>query len=419
MITSSPFQEAVDRMKGRTPIAVALRSDEWADVPLELRDRAFWTAQFASMHALQLMHDEITKALEMGKDEQGRFVTRSTFVGKIRQALQDAGYVAPVGKEGSLQDHSSLGRLGLIFDINESMAHEFGRWKSSQTSSMLDAYPCRELIRVASRKVPRHWIERWRAAGGRFYGPHMIAQVNDPIWSTISRFGNPYPPFDYNSGMGTREVSRPEAERLGAIRPGEMVAPVERGFNDSLSASVKDTSPSLVEAILSNFGGSVAAKNDTASWVGEKTIPVPPALRVDEAIKKLSSPYTIEDSDGEEVIFGPRVLEYFNKAQGKKDDRLKSLNWAEETVRSGTKSVLADRTVYTQTFTPPTGKEKGLITLVSLPSGEVFNFYRKPANKMSTMPDGSTRSALPMVESLPTPLGANRNLAQNNPEVNP
>ena len=41
----------------------------------------------------------------------------------------------------------------------------------------------------------------------------MIAGVNNPIWARISRFGLPYPPFDFNSGMGVKLIPRKEAEK--------------------------------------------------------------------------------------------------------------------------------------------------------------------------------------------------------------
>ena len=269
MITSSPFQEAVDRMKGRTPIAVALRSDEWADVPLELRDRAFWTAQFASADLLQLMHDKITTALEMGKEQVAngeRFVSRSSFIGDIRTALSDAGYIPPVGKEGSLQDHSSRGRLGLIYDINTQMAQEFGNWKVGQDPAILDRWPAQELYREMQRKVPRRWHVRWAQHGGREFGGRMIARKNDPIWSAISAFGNPYPPFDYNSGMGIRDIGRAEAEKLGVIRPGEKISPAHKGFNDTLSLSSTNLTEPLITKLQSQFGDQVVVEHHRAQW---------------------------------------------------------------------------------------------------------------------------------------------------------
>ena len=272
MLEVSPFQEAVDRMKGRTPIAVALRSDEWADMPQELRDRAFWTAQFASADVLQLMHDKIVKTLEMGREQVKngeRFVSRSSFIGDLKQSLQDAGYVPPVGKEGSLQDHSSRGRLGLIYDINTQMAAEFGDWKVGQDPAILDRFPAQELYREMQRKVPRRWRQRWAAHGGHEFAGRMIARKNDPIWKAISAFGNPYPPFDYNSGMGIRDIGRAEAEKLGVISPGEQPRRLDGSFNQSLSSSVEKLDPAIKASLLAQLGHMARLDNTTATFTGE------------------------------------------------------------------------------------------------------------------------------------------------------
>jgi len=45
----------------------------------------------------------------------------------------------------------------------------------------------------------------------------MIAEINSPIWKNISRFDLPYPPFDFNSGMGVVDIERSDAIKLGLI----------------------------------------------------------------------------------------------------------------------------------------------------------------------------------------------------------
>ena len=269
-LTVAPLQEAVDRMQGRTPVARALSSQEWSDVPQELRDRAFFTANFAQADLLQLMHQKITRALELGREQVARgdrLVTRSTFIGDMKKALSDAGYLPPVGKEGSIQDHSSRGRLGLIYDINVRMAQEYAGWKVGQDPDILDAFPAQELIRWHSRRVPRNWISRWRSHGGKFFkGGRMIARKNDPIWVTISAFHNPYPPFDFNSGMGVRDVARDQAEALGVIEPGEKIQPAHKGFNDTLSLSCTNLTTELKERLQSQFGDQVVIDHNKAKW---------------------------------------------------------------------------------------------------------------------------------------------------------
>ena len=45
----------------------------------------------------------------------------------------------------------------------------------------------------------------------------MIALKGDPIWTHISAFHLPFPPFDIDSGMDVDGVPREEAEKLGLI----------------------------------------------------------------------------------------------------------------------------------------------------------------------------------------------------------
>lgn len=45
----------------------------------------------------------------------------------------------------------------------------------------------------------------------------MVALKSDSVWTNLSRFGRPYPPFDYGSGMGVEDVDREEAIELGLL----------------------------------------------------------------------------------------------------------------------------------------------------------------------------------------------------------
>ena len=64
---------------------------------------------------------------------------------------------------------------------------------------------------------------RWEAAGGQFTNGRMAALKTDPIRAAISRFGDPFPPFDYGSDMGLRDIDREEAEALGLQSLGRSV----------------------------------------------------------------------------------------------------------------------------------------------------------------------------------------------------
>jgi hypothetical protein len=58
----------------------------------------------------------------------------------------------------------------------------------------------------------------------------MIARKDSPIWEELSRFHTPYPPFDFNSGMWVKDVSREEAVGFGILGEWDRVAPQRRGF---------------------------------------------------------------------------------------------------------------------------------------------------------------------------------------------
>ncbi len=420
----APLEEAVGRMDRKMPIARALTSAEWADVPLALRERALWTANFAKADVLQVMHDAIGDRLKLEPRESvpGRgavTMSRDNFITELRDRLEASGYVPPQGKRGTIQDLTSTGRLGLIFDMNTQAAQGYARWKSGQAEGALFAFPAQELFRSESRQVPRNWIVRWQAAGGQISdGGRLIAAKDDPIWTAISAFGTPWPPFDYNSGMDVRDISRGEAERLGVIAPGAEVKPPQVGFNANLEKSVEGYAPEIVEDALSDFGGGVQVQAGKARMVETPVAEAPPEISVAEARAALEKGFEVADSEGQPVVFGRRVLEYFDKAEGGKDDRLKSLPWAVEAVKSGTKSVLEDRVVYTMAFLGDTGKPKGALTLASRPGGEVWNFYKKPAKKLvSAKPGGSARSAPAEVEPLPAPTQAEGTIAPGGGEV--
>ena len=140
-----------------------------------------------------------------------------------------------------------MARANVIIDTNAGMAAGYATAIQSNSYGARLAFPAQELVRIEERQVPRSWQNIWRSHGGKIYpGGRMIALKEDPIWSAISRFGNPYPPFDYNSGMGVDDVSYDEALKLGVL-PSEHYQPPEespiKSFNDKVEASMSMSGP--------------------------------------------------------------------------------------------------------------------------------------------------------------------------------
>lgn len=256
-----PFKDAIESRAVRRVLPTELRTRLLQEIPAELRERAFFSAGVTNAQFLEEANSKIDKLLAGNAD-------RATMRLELKQLLDRLGYKPFEGEEGTLTDLSSDDRLNVILDTNLQMAQGYGNWKQGQDAAILDQWPAQELIRVIDSKVKRHWPSRWAGAGGQFFGERMIALKNDPIWTSISRFGLPYPPFDFNSGMDVADVDRDEAIDIGLIGRDEQIEPQSRGFNDGLEATL-DVGPAIAEALQGVFGGRAKFGADgVLRWLG-------------------------------------------------------------------------------------------------------------------------------------------------------
>jgi hypothetical protein len=269
--TAQPLGEAVENISTRTPIGSTLNSAEWALLPPEIRMRALFSSRVEEERYLVSMQDKLEQRVRLGRNE-GTLMERSRFIAEMQDDLKQFGYEPDPRKRGSIQDISSAGRLGLIWDMNLAQAEGYAAWKMGMDPDMLDAAPAQELIRVANRIEKRPWPAIWREHGGKFYGePHpdfpdapgrMMALKTDPIWEAISEFGSPWPPFRWGSGVGLRNVRRREAEKLGVLAEGATVKPLDYPFNHSVEASLKGIPESGRKAIENDLQGEVEIEGD-------------------------------------------------------------------------------------------------------------------------------------------------------------
>lgn len=271
--TPRPLADAIASLSEKTPIGAALRSADWRRVPLALRQRAFFSAAVESARFLQTAQDRLLELVRLQRRKladgtKGAFLSRARFIAELRGMANELG--VDTRRDGddtdTLADITSDARLGLIFDIQTQQAAEFAKWKMEQDPDVLDAFPAQELIRVEDREVPRDWLKRWSDAGGTLREGRMIALKNDPIWMKLSRFGTPYPPFDFNSGMGLDDIGRDEAERLGLLQPTDRVQPASEDFNATLKASVRGLSTRLRTALKTIFDEQIDIAGDEARW---------------------------------------------------------------------------------------------------------------------------------------------------------
>jgi len=245
-------------LRRKQDVPTDLTSREMAELGYQIRERAFWSATVNNAKVVNAMH-RACNGFAAGK------LSMSDARLAIQRALDSTGYKPADGTRGTIRDLNSFRRQDLILRTNLEMAQGYARLAEAQED--LDLYPCFELVRIRQSRVPRDWKTRWVSAGGRLYGGRMIAEVNSPIWTKISRFGQPYPPFDFNSGMGLRDVSRREAVELGAIGESDFAEPRDDlpSMNESLEAEISGADDALKADVSERMKG-------LAKWDGDRLV---------------------------------------------------------------------------------------------------------------------------------------------------
>jgi hypothetical protein len=246
-----PFKEALQSRAVKKLFPTGMSSADLEKLPVAFREQAMFSARTMNGQYLQEIADRVRTILNPTTETRADgtqftegmdFATART---ELKDVLKSMGYAAEPGEEGTIKDLSSDARLDLVLDTNVKMAQGYGYWQQGQDPDVLEVYPAQELFRAEARKEERDWgitaNGRWctaaRAVGDeaalRCWSEHngrMVARKDSPIWVALSRFGQPYPPFDFNSGMDIRDVDRETAVELGVIGENDRVQPQSREF---------------------------------------------------------------------------------------------------------------------------------------------------------------------------------------------
>ena len=255
----TPFSEALASHKASLLLPDGTDTGKVAD---EFQARAVTLARVTNAQFLAAVDKAVEKILagDIGENEARR---------ELQAVLQKISYEPPTGKEGTIQDLGSDARLNLIVRMQTEMAFGYGQWKQGQTAGALAVWPAQEFYRAEWRKEPRDWPARWQAAGGKFsegVGDYpqgrMVAMKDDPIWTRISAFGLPYAPFDFNSGMDIRDVTRDEAVQLGVMSNWQTdPKPQKRDFAKDFEAGAKSMDTALQDALDESLGDGYSLKD--------------------------------------------------------------------------------------------------------------------------------------------------------------
>lgn len=256
-----PPKDALASHEVKALFPTTLSSEEIMSLPAEFREGARFSAKMMNAAHVAEIHRVVGEIVNPRLG--GRGSIEGMDIATARLALKDSleriRYEAPPGKAGTIEDHGSDQRLNLILRTNVGMMRGYGHWKQSNTEGALDLFPCAELYRREERNEPRDWPAIWTAAGGVLYDGRMIAPKDSDIWVAISRFGLPYPPFDFNSGMWTRDVDYDTAVALGVIPPDYLPKPQERPLIDLRAAAPEDKG--IRDALLKSLGPEYEVRN--------------------------------------------------------------------------------------------------------------------------------------------------------------
>ena len=211
---------ASDYVSRREVTAVAKSTAEWDMVEAQVRERAFFMAGVENARILQEFKDA-AHDIATGK------LTTNEARKRLRGALRVAGYEPAEDERGGIHDLSSRRRMEVTLRTNVDMARG---WMQREQMKKDKSQPGLRLYRAQESRQPRNWADRWKAAAaevdweGVARGGQMVALIESPIWEKLSRFGQPYPPFDFGSKMRVRAVPYEECEKLGLVGDGDFVA---------------------------------------------------------------------------------------------------------------------------------------------------------------------------------------------------
>lgn len=275
-----PLAAARSALERRTVVGAPLRTFEWDLIEAHIREQSFWSATVEDVRYLEEMKARLVERINVIATGGRSTMDKAKFVAEIQPLAELAGLRPQEAKDGrgGLQDPGSRRRLELIWDIQIGLAEGRARWLAETDPAILPFAPAWEFTRLLPRAEWRDWPQRWLAAGmpapignGGPYGPRMIALKTDPGWAKLSRFGLPWAPFDFGSGMGLRVIRRREARELGILpvvpRGATQPPPVPEPAPVAELPRLTDLGAGHARAALGDMVSADTAKK-TISWNG-------------------------------------------------------------------------------------------------------------------------------------------------------
>ena len=264
MSVAVPFIEALTHLQKKGLLPTSMTSAQLRQLDAAVRRQSIFSAQTtmrAYLGKISAVVESLINPQQVLREGETQTVTEgynpATARAELRRVLQFYGYEPAEGEEGTIKDLASDARLNLVVRTNTQLAQGAGAFvRQNLDPDVVEEYPALELVRYEEREHPRQWsgdeegedkalgsefASRWMAAAQTADDPdaarvlseqgRMVALKSSGIWQALGDFedglGNPYPPFAFNSGMWTEEVSRADAVDLGLMVPSDQADPAD------------------------------------------------------------------------------------------------------------------------------------------------------------------------------------------------
>lgn len=256
-----------------------LRSKEWEAARVD-----YWVMERVYTMAGTAKYEQLDAYRQQAIGIANGALTEAEAYKALHGRLTAQGYQPEAGLAGTMKDLLSDNRMQVSLRTNVDMARGY-KYHQQLVGNAL--YPAQELYRNRQSRVPRDWDERWAQAAATvgWVGvaqQGMIALTDSPIWIQLSRFGNPYPPYDYGSGMWTRPVDWEQAQELGLVAHVDrdrIEAETPGSFNEDAVVPARITDDQVRQQLADQLDG-------IAEWDGD-------ALRLID--RNGSRPYGADD----------------------------------------------------------------------------------------------------------------------------
>lgn len=262
---------AADYILRKALVAADIPSREWSAVQAGLRNRAFFMSRVTSERILHEARQGVRDMLEKGK-------SASEVRRDLRRAISLSDRPEDPAERGTMRDIYTKRRLDVMIEQNARQAKGYADHLRATTGGALLAFPGYALVRERQSREPRDWDARWRKAaeavgwrGVNRKTAEKVALKTSPIWVKLSAFGNPFPPFDWGSGMGLDDVERERCAALGLVGDGiEEQRPPRLDLNGHLEMDVPQMrgDSSCGQALKRMFGDQVVIENGRVRWQG-------------------------------------------------------------------------------------------------------------------------------------------------------